>query len=370
MNSDSEKKRARKLFERLIRNNSSPSSHVLYQKVCEFVTTIVQDDICLKKKSHGNRFRDLLCEFSMAYVPVPLQDQMMSHAGLVNGNIQLGEGSNGRIFKSGSFQGNPIVTKTKKNINDYSIYEIYVNFVVLNSMLLDGQYEFNLIPTYGLFLCPTNSDGTEICIPIHKQEHLFLVQKEMDGHTFGKRLQYGMEISQFKSVIHEIFQVLQAMENSPHQLYHTDLHCSNIIMYNDHPVLLDFELCSFSVDSYRFRLNSLEHKYCRDEHVLSGAHDLVLLFSNSMVYKVNRDIQEYTFSILQKVCSHFWIDFQKPLIVSKEFFLEKTEHRWLYSILYEKEALLIPTQREIVHQYNVSVLKRMTYQYLASEFGL
>lgn len=369
MDSNAEKKKAKKLFEQLTRHNSSPSSHVLYEKVCEFVTSMVQDDICLKQKSHGNRFRDLLCEFSLAYVPVPLQDQMKNHAGLVNGQHQLGEGSNGRIFKSGSFQGNPIVTKTKKKINDHSIYEIYINFVVLNSMLLEGQYESNFIPTYGLFLCPTNSDGTEICVPIHKQEHLFLVQKEMEGHTLAHHLQSGMELYQYKSIVHEIFQVLQALEKSPHQLYHTDLHCSNIMMCNDHPVLLDFELCSFSVDSHRFRLNSLEHKYCGNDHVLSGAHDLVLLFSNSMAYKANRQICEYTFSVLQHICSHFWSAPHQPLEVTKDFFFKHKERRWLFSILEEKEAELSHQHREMVHTFNVSVLRKMTYQYLATEFG-
>ena len=370
--SDSEKKRAKQLFDHLTRHHNNSSSKILYQRVCDFVSTVVQDDVCLAKKTHGNRFRDLLCEFSLAYVPSPLQDEMVKHGKLVNGNEQLGEGSNGRIFVSGDFQGNPIVTKTKKKITEHSIYEIYINFVILNSMIINKLFEPNFIPTYGLFLCPTNEDGTEICLPIHKQEHLFLVQQKMEGETFAKHLQKGMTLARFKSIIHELFGVLIALEKSPHQLYHTDLHCSNVMLCNDeqgieHPILLDFELSSFAVKdnsnkSHRFRLNSLEHKYCKHDHILSGAHDLILLFSNSLAYK-NKDIQEYTLGVLENVCGKFLVGKNQPLQVSKSFFSSPKEHRWIYSILQEAEEGL-HDEKELVHAHNLSVLRNMTYHKL------
>ncbi len=365
--SESERKRAKQLFNHLTRHHNNSSSKILYQRVCDFVSTVVQDDMCLAKKTHGNRFRDLLCEFSLAYVPSPLQDEMVKHGQLVNGNEQVGEGSNGRIFVSGDFQGNPIVTKTKKKITEHSIYEIYINFVILNSMIIDKSFESNFIPTYGLFLCPTNEDGTEICLPMHKQEHLFLVQRKMTGDTFATHLQKGMTLGRFHSIVQELFQVLLALEKSPHQLYHTDLHCSNIMLCNDeqgieHPVLLDFELSSFAVKdnstSHRFRLNSLEHNYCKHDHVLSGAHDLILLFSNSLAYN-NKDIQEYTLDVLERVCGQFWVGKNQPLQVSKSFFSSRKEHRWIYSILLEAEERLYE-DREMVHEHNLSVLRKMT----------
>lgn len=373
--SHQEKQRALRLFEELTKRHPSQSSNVLYKSLCEFVTTVVQDDICITKKSHGNRFRDLLCDFSLAYVPIPIQEQMMVHAQLVNGMKQVGEGSNGRIFQSGSFQGNPIVTKTKKKITDHSIYEIYVNFVILNSMLLDQQFENHIIPTYGLFLCPTNSDGTEICKPMHKQEHLFLVQHQINGKTLAETLQSGMTLDRFKTIVHELFHVLQSFEKSPYQLYHTDLHCSNIIMTagsdgKEHPTLLDFELCSFSINKHRFRLNSLEHNYCKKDHILSGAHDFILLFSNALAYK-NNEIQAYTLSILENVCSSFWVAPNQPLLISKSFFSERKEHRWIFSILFEKEEVLaMEEDKHIVHQHNLAILNKMTYEWLSNQYSL
>jgi hypothetical protein len=249
-------------------------------------------------------------------------------------------------------------------------------------MILDKQFEHNFIPTYGLFLCPTNEDGTEICLPIHKQEHLFLVQSKIKGDTFATHLHRGMTLERFQEIVHELFHVLISLENSSHKLYHTDLHCSNIIMHTgtdgeEHPLLLDFELCSFEVvdttkkpvQPHRYRLNSIEHIYCKHEHVLSGAHDLILLFSNSLAYKNNKAIQEYTLDILQRVCSEFLVTRGKSLQVSQSFFSESTKHRWIFSILTEEEEKINDVkEREYVHQYNLGVMRKMTYHYLFTTY--
>jgi hypothetical protein len=208
---------------------------------------------------------------------------------------------------------------------------------------------------------------------MHKQEHLFLVQQKMEGETFAKHLQKGMTLDRFQMIVQELFVVLIALEKSPHQLYHTDLHCSNVMLTIgedgvEHPILLDFELSSFAVkdkyQSHRFRLNSLEHKYCKHDHILSGAHDLILLFSNSLAYK-NKDIQEYTLNVLERVCEKFLVAKNQPLEVSKSFFSARKEHRWIYSILQEaEEQLSNEKEREWVHQHNLSVLGKMTYSYL------
>lgn len=371
----SERERAKRFFEQLTRHHPSPSTHVLYQRVCDFLTTMVQDDVCLAKKSHGNRFRDLLCDFSMAYVPVPLREDMARHGELVNGMRQLGEGSNGRIFQSGAFQGNPIVTKTKKKVTEHTIYEIYINFVVLNEMIIKQQFEKNLIPTYGLFLCPTNDDGTQICVPMNKQEHLFLVQHQIEGKTLARHLHAGMSLPRYKEIVKQLMRVLIGFESSEHQLYHTDLHCSNIILSEPdlQPVLLDFELASFRIQengkSHRFRLNSLEHKYTLHEHVLSGAHDLALLFSNTIAYR-NPDIQAYCLDMVQRIYSHYWTDINKPFVITQSWINAEKEHRWIYHALKEAEDKLPEEQRKKVHEHNITTMHKMTYKWLEKELNL
>ena len=170
------------LLDQLTRSyHYSSSAYVLFRKLTTFITTVVQDDACRKKKPHETRLHDVLCEFSMAYVPIPIGDQLTHHGDLVNQKPLLGSGTNGNVYKSGTFDGNPIVTKTKKKWSHHTIYDIFINFVIINSFLLRKELEHHLIPSYGLFLCTTNEDGTEICVHPSKQEHLFLVQKEIKG---------------------------------------------------------------------------------------------------------------------------------------------------------------------------------------------
>ena len=164
--SEEERTRTHRLLDQLTKSYTySSSTMILFRHLSEFISTIVQDDICLRRKSHENRLHDLLCEFSLAYVPVPLKDQWKTHADLVNKRPMIGQGSNGSVFQSGTFEGNPIVTKTKKKWSNHTIFDIYINFVVLNSFLLRNELVHHLIPSYGLFLCTTNEDGTQICLP-------------------------------------------------------------------------------------------------------------------------------------------------------------------------------------------------------------
>jgi len=349
---------------------------ILFKQITEFISTIVQDDICLRRKSHENRLHDILCQFSIAYVPVPIENQLQKYGSLVNNKIVLGEGTNGRVYKSGLFEGNPIVTKTKKKWSDHTIYDIYVNFVIINSFLLRNQLQYNLIPSYGIFLCSTNEDGTEICLPSSKQKHIFLVQKEIKGSTLSKYLP-TITVSRFKEILGELLQVLIIFETSPYQLYHADLHANNIIMaYGEdqieHPVLLDFELCSFTVmdekkKPHRFRLNSVENKYCKKEYIKSGAHDIILLLAHTSVFR-NPELHHYCMKLLHVLFNEFWKDIHVPFVISAELF-KSQYHRWIYDLLYECEEKLYEPNKTMVHNHNISVLKKMTYQFINDSLG-
>jgi len=355
----------------------SDSTLLLFRQLTTFFTSIVQDDICLRKKSHENRLHDILCDFSMAYVPVPIEEQWIQHGKLVNGKSVLGEGSNGRIYRSGTFGGNPIVTKTKKKWSNHTVFDIYINFVILNSLLLKGKLTDHLIPSYGMFLCTVNEDGTEICMRPSKQEHLFLVQKEVKGKTLSRHIKH-MTLDRFQHITHEIFDVLLTLEASPYQMYHTDLHCGNIMMCAneeglEHAVLLDFELCSFSVTdesgkSHRYRLNSLENQYCQREQVLSGAHDAILYFAHVSAFE-NAPLHAYCMNHLRFLCRHFWVDVDCPMEVDSTSFYD-SERRWIFQRLYDAEQLLPMARRTQVHSYNMSQLRKMTYRWIVDTLNL
>jgi serine/threonine protein kinase len=370
--------RIQQLIDQLTRSYTySDSTHVLFRQLSTFITTIVQDDACFKKKPHDTRLHDILCEFSMAYVPVPMGQQLQHHGKLVNKKPLIGTGTNGNVYKSGMFDGNPIVTKTKKRWSNHTIYDIFINFVVLNSFLLRNELVHNLIPSYGLFLCTTNEDGTEICVHPDKQEHLFLVQKEMSGFTLSNYIKI-LSLERFKTLVTELSQVLLALESSPYQLYHMDLHLSNIMLVRgedkiEHPVLLDFELSSFTVtDEYdkkhRYRLNSVENTYCGDDHLLSGVYDFVLFFSHASVFN-NPPIQDYCRTQLVVLFDGLWQDVNVPFQLTPDVFHHSSQ-RWLYQLLYDTEQNLPYPARDIVHKHNMAVLRTKTYRTVIDQLGL
>ena len=358
--------------------NYSPSTMILFKQLTKFISDVIQDETCMNKQSHENHLHDLLCNFSFTYTHIPTKsEELQKHAALVNNKKLLGEGTNGRIYKSGIFQGNPIVTKTKKKLSNHTIYDIYVNFVIINSFLLQNQLEYNLIPSYGIFLCSTNENGTEICLPSSKQKHIFLVQKEITGTTLSKQLP-TITVERFKEIVTEILHVLITFENSVYRLYHTDLHASNIIMaygddHKEHPVLLDFELCSFTVmdeenKPYRFRLNSVENKYCNKEYITSGAHDIILLFAHASAFR-NPDLHTYCMKSLYILCKDFLKDINDPYVISADLF-KNQYHRWIYDLLYECEEKLQEPTKSIVHKHNIKILKKMSYQFIKVQLEL
>ena len=364
-----DKEQANHLLKQLLKTyNYSDSTILLFRKLTNFLTTVVQDNKCKRGISHENRLHDLLCNFSTAYVPIPIDSQIFQHSNLVNNQPVLGEGSNGRVYKSGIFQGNPIVTRTKKKWSNHTIYDIYINFVILNSFLLKGELTNHLIPSYGLFLCTTNEDGTQICTPLSKQKHLFLVQKEIQGKTLSKEL-YLMSLSTYRRIVQELFSTLIKLEESEFELYHSDLHCGNIVLSvgddgEKHPVLLDFELCSFSVTddnniTHRYRLNSIEQSYCRNEQIKSGAHDIILLFAHTQAHR-NKEIKRYAMKQLQVLFQGFWSNIDTPFMITDDLF-DQSENRWIYQLLLNIEIPLGSNYNK-VHNHNMNQLRSMTYR--------
>jgi serine/threonine protein kinase len=373
-----ESNRIKHLIDQLTRSYTySKSTHVLFRQLSTFITTIVQDEACLKKKPHETRLHDILCEFSMAYVPVPMGQQLYEHGKLVNKKPLVGTGSNGNVYKSGVFDGNPIVTKTKKRWSNHTIYDIFINFVIINSFLLRNEFIYNLIPSYGLFLCTTNEDGTEICVHPSKQEHLFLVQKEIKGFTLSHHIR-TLSLQRFTQIIKEVSLVLLELESSPYQLYHMDLHLNNIILVRgedriEHPVLLDFELSSFTVKDeegqpHRYCLNSVENTYCDGDHLLSGVYDFVLFFSHASVFN-NPAIQDYCKTQLAILFDGLWQDVNVPFQITPDTFIHSNQ-RWLYNLLHQTEESLSVENRMIVHTHNMEVLRNKTYRSVINQLGL
>jgi serine/threonine protein kinase len=299
---------------------------------------------------------------------MPMKHELEHHGNLVHQKPIVAKGSNGRIFNSGLFEGNPIVTKTKKKWTESTIYEVFINFVVLNSILLKGELTNNLIPSYGLFVCGSNADGTEVCIHDKKElpgQHLFLVQKYIDGETLQNRLKKPMTMYEFNAILYQLFTIMKYFESSIYQLYHMDMHCANIVLHREQVCLIDFELCSWSLfdrngKAHRYRLNSVEHKYCGETSVLTGAYDFILFLSNVAAHDTNPEIQQFCMNKLTAIYSNFWKKKDDPIVPTYEL-ISKNKNRWLYQVLLDVED-------KSVHKRNIAILEKMTYEYIISEF--
>ena len=363
---EGERERAKKIF-RSLTNDKRPSVKILYEHIEKFLFTIIQDDLCLTHSPHGNHLHDLLCQFSFAYIATPLKNQLDHHGALVNGKSVLAKGSNGRVYDSGKFEGNPIVTKTKKKVTEHTIYEVFLHFVVLNKYLLEGIMD-NVVPSYGLFVCGSNSDGTEVCAVgsnVLPGEHLFLVQQKINGVTLLKHLEKNISVDAFQTLTKKVFEVVGIFEASEYQLYHMDLHAGNIMIVENRPVLIDFELaCWTLVDSdgkkHRYRLNSEENKYSGSETILTGAYDAVIYFSSCLHTTKNKEIQDYCLKKLEAIFT-FQSSSNKGFIVSPEL-VKVHSNRWLYRLLKNAEDKLSGNELKKVREHNLAQLRYWTIQ--------
>jgi len=160
-----------------------------------------------------------------------------------------------------------------------------------------------------------------------------------------------------------VLDVMLFFEKSVYQLYHMDMHGGNIILSENHIYIIDFELASWTLQErngtpHRYRLNSVEHKYCGKEIILSGAYDVLFLLISCAVHK-HKEIKDYCMTMIQSIYQLFWKDENVPFSVSIDMFTKK-ENRWLYYVLLEAETAV---KKQVVHTHNVSQLNKMTVEW-------
>jgi len=201
----------------------------------------------------------------------------------------LGKGINGEVFDAGIFEGIPIVIKHPIEFDERNINEVYINVVLINSLLLKYPFLENyLVPTYGIFICPAKNKKLKSLCKIKKSVHL--VQKKIFGDTLYN-LETNMSLKTFKKIISDIFVVLCILEDN--SVYHKDLHTKNVIIEKDtnHPYIIDFG-------------------YAYGE--MSGFYDALSLFG----HQTNKELSSYCNSILKKLCD----DLQIPFFESRRKF--------------------------------------------------
>ena len=101
------------------------------------------------------------------------------------------------------------------------------------------------MPSYGLFVCPTNipreggsiarNRPLEICVGNvpNKKPAMFMVQKFVRGRTLGDYLSkpvIEITLAELKVYVSDIMSALIMMEKSPYRVSHNDLHTDNIFI--------------------------------------------------------------------------------------------------------------------------------------------
>lgn len=354
---------------------------VLVDKLVEFMTTVVRDESCRSRPHHGNsdatRLQDILCDFMYAYVPVPMGNQLIQHGALVNGRPRLGGGVNGNVFFSGEFASNPIVTKTPIKFSENYLTEMYINMVVINSLLMNGIQVGHLIPTYGLFVCPfqQGSHGQQICVPSRRgkvmdgRPNLLMVQQELKGSTlFDVIHTHEINLEHLEHILRQVFTTMLWLEFSPYELYHNDLHVSNIMVEEatGNAYIIDFGFAECTIDSIRTQNSSIKRLYCGDKKRASdlhtGAYDFFLLL-HGLSKSPNLDVYEYIMPRLERFYEYFMTNYDEETETFSNtipYAFWKNKKPWLYAILSEIESVLPPDERDAVHDYNMQLLDRMT----------
>lgn len=359
----------------------------LIKLIIKFITGVIQTKKCITdEESLPTKLERMLCYFSLHY---PIEPDVTNKQ-FVKASNKLAKGVYGQVYESGTVKGIDLVTKSQFVFNEESIHEIFVNFVIINTLLLTKKTD-NLVPSYGLFICPHFSIYNDkdkrhkkeivgICQDNTHYDHtvsdrkpnVHLIQQRVNGVSLSDMLLDGkLTLPQFKKIIRKVLDVMVVLETSPYKLYHNDLHSNNILVSeNLEPYVIDFGFSSFEIDHKHIFNNNHEpeYEYSKTHRIKSGAYDVMFLLDtcrrDANVYKKHSTISEYCTSRLNLLFfDTYWQD-------NNVYLLEEsitTKQYYLYDVLTKVESRLSPVNRAIVHRYNTKLLSIMTYKWLRSQ---
>lgn len=290
----------------------SPLSDALYT----FVYTNVQEGFCMESVPGGNRLKDILCDFSLSYVPIPIGNQLNRNGMLVNGKNVIAQGVNGQVVDSGLFNTNHIVTKIALRQDSIRLEEVFINMVLLNTFIINGWCTTQLVPTYGIFSCPVQlvnqaKKTYQFCKSGKRQ--LFMVQKKIGGRTFTDCVSDPtFTFDQFIVILQSLFEVLLTLNLSEYRIVHGDLHGRNVMVEDNHVWLIDFGMSSFDYQYIRYT-NHTEKEYDRKNGYHGGCYDLYFLMSSLWYVSVDPDIRSFCEHASNTILALFWENIDTPI---------------------------------------------------------
>jgi len=399
----------------MIRNSTNPKQllkalekyyhgpeKILVHELTTFLTTVVQDNACIlgSQESQELTLQDILCSTSLAFVPRPITKTELEHNGLlINGSDPLASGTYGRVYEQ-VMNNHPIVVKTPLAFREDSMRELYLQYVVINTILLQEKLTNHLIPAYGFFMCSSDVSSQHkddkskpLSICDQKGGMLHTIQKKMEGVSFPiYLLKKKMSFAPYRAMMKEIFSTLISLESSPYCIHHNDLHTSNIMIVKKHAVILDWGMASFIVKDQSF-CPTKEHKYHEGASLHTGACDAYLL-----LYSILQHVMRFSFSeaneismdvlhVLDQLGSMFYEEKNgefKPL----PSHLKKYVHSFEKGITHNGKELFVPSERlsfykiirdleehtsskekkKTLHDMHVAQLRKATYAHISTLF--
>ena len=206
-----------------------------------------------------------MCQFAQAYAFSPTKASITLNAHLVTNRPVLANGKSGMLLDSGSFMGTALVTKVNFEPRD-TIFEIAVNFLVINALLLAGKCSATLVPTFGVFQCGSE---TNITFDAHSRvtptstwslcqtpgDTLYMVQSKIEGQPLDATID-TIQQGTLKHIVAKVIATLVIMERT-YNLHHNDLHLNNIMLDPARdPHIIDFGRASYTYHGIHVNLDT------------------------------------------------------------------------------------------------------------------
>ena len=300
--------------------------------------------------------KDLICLTSSLYNPVPLTAAQLDVNSQLVDAVPISNGANGAIYSP-----DPLViikVSTQDNAPEL-LRETFFNYRIVNEFILRGLP--GLVDTYGFYFCdkPAINVSRPVCNPpvgtgfpwlnlvqenirnsitFRKALRLQNIEGQIldeNGHTNPLYDNIGVAtLAQVQGTVSIIFSILIAMQESPYQVNHNDLHPGNILILPGWRVkIIDWGLSSYTFQGTRYK-SSLDADYTGADMLNSGAHDAFFLLNEIFSESPVQNIRDWARQCLNTLFHHR-LSIRQPdgSIVYKNPIVQDPERPWLLIIL-------------------------------------